>query len=685
VKDRKLPLNRKSDKSIAEIIGTLLVFSMMVTFTTAFLMYYVPTTGANNERAYLSEAQNTITDMSNQLNTFGGRIGASFSQEIPMGIQGSFFNQNYATESGISGSEGNYHLSYSLSLGIQLEGYNPGESVNYNKVVGNINTGASGTDGIAYDSQNGFLYVINYQSKNITVVNGATNQIIGSIPGNGNSLQGNPVGITYDSGDNLIYVSLQYSTQNTSGYIAVINPASNQLESYIPTSYFLYGIVYDSESGRIFASFTSYYLNPGGNSISGVLVYNATSQRYFGMIAQPADNNGQITIPSSVSYDPSNGLIYLAGAEHIWAIDGVTDKIVLKIPINSPWIVAFDAFNGNVYATAAETTSQNGLTPTGGSYYEYVYVINGTTNQIINKDTLNIGEYPTTMIYDPGNRYIYVANYQTDSLFIINGVNNKIIGQIAVGNGPGPAFNSLTYDSANGEIYVVNLNSDNLTAIQGNTILKGSQWEISNSQLPLEDNLNGSGTFFIQANTQFVPSTTYAIEDSVPMVSSNGHSTIGGNLPFAFNTSSSGYAGLDLSILSINSSQVSYSTTQNLVATFTLESHNTLTVTAGELLNLVNISTNSILQIQVLNVYIDSFSYEFNSTYAGLLDYSLYMNTHPNSNVSYYYVLSLPNWTFENGNVNVFYKQNSLSIQNTAPITLYSISINQLVYDGSIS
>lgn len=687
VKNGYITVGKNKDRGIAEIIGTLLVFSMVVVFTTAFVMYYVPTTGANNERAYLSEALTSINGLASKLDNFNGNPGSGITQEIPMGITGSFFSKDYNTEAGMSGTSGNFHLQYSLSLGIQLEGYNPGNHKGYNRVVGNINTGASGTSGIAYDSQNGFLYVINYYSSNVSIIDGSTNQVIGAI----NNLKGNPVGITYDSGDNKIFVSLQNSVSNSSGWIAVINPSTNQLQNYIKTPYFLYGITYDPESGRIFASFTSFYLEEYDPyvTISGLLVYNASSENYYGTIDQPAYNtyNGEITIPSSVSYDPSNGLIYVAGANHIWAIDGVTDLLVKKIPISSPWVVTFDSFNGNIYATAAETetTSQSGLSPTGGSTYQYVYVINGTTNEIIPQDTLTVGEYPTTMIYDPANRYVYVANYQTDTIVVINGVTNQIIDNITVGQGPGPGFNSLAYDNANGEIYVANLNSNNITAIEGNTVLKGKGWKLANSELPLSDSLYGNGSMFILANTQFVPSTMYMLQDGTPFSISNGQGYNTGQLPFMFNSSVSGFGGLSLSIQSLRAGDSVYSTDQNLMAEILLISHDSMSLGSGDLVVLQNTSTLESLQVEILNVYLDSFNYWINSTYASVWDYSYYVATHPGTSLSFYQVTSMNSWSFDNGQILVDYTNGELAFHNNAQIILFSLNVDKYTYSASIT
>ena len=48
------------------------------------------------------------------------------------------------------------------------------------KVVGTITMGSSPV-GLAYDSSNGNVYVSNYGSNNVSIINGTTNKVIGKI------------------------------------------------------------------------------------------------------------------------------------------------------------------------------------------------------------------------------------------------------------------------------------------------------------------------------------------------------------------------------------------------------------------------------------------------------------------------------------------------------------------------
>jgi len=76
-------------------------------------------------------------------------------------------------------------------------------------------------------------------------------------------------------------------------------------------------------------------------------------------------------------------------------------------------------------------------------------VINGVTNEVIANITVGAG--PEGIAYDPSNGYIYVANFCSGTVSVINGT--TVIANITVGAGP----EGIAYDPSNGYIYVANL------------------------------------------------------------------------------------------------------------------------------------------------------------------------------------------------------------------------------------
>ena len=68
----------------------------------------------------------------------------------------------------------------------------------------NITVGSdTGPNGIAYDPSNGYLYVANFNSNNVTVINGATNTVV--VPSI--TMGSYPRAIAYDPLNGYLYVA----------------------------------------------------------------------------------------------------------------------------------------------------------------------------------------------------------------------------------------------------------------------------------------------------------------------------------------------------------------------------------------------------------------------------------------------------------------------------------------------
>src|ERR1051325_7442360 len=96
------------------------------------------------------------------------------------------------------------------------------------------------------------------------------------------------------------------------------------------------------------------------------------------------------------------------------------DSVIATIPMNSPFGVAFDSANGDVYVTNHDAAS--------------VSVIDGSTNKVI--ATISVGKDPIGIAFDPANGYVYVANCEgaSTSVSVIDGSTNKVIANISVGS-----------------------------------------------------------------------------------------------------------------------------------------------------------------------------------------------------------------------------------------------------------
>ena len=263
----------------------------------------------------------------------------------------------------------------------------------------------------AYNRENGYVYVLNYYSNNVSVINGT--KVVATI-----SVGSNSSSAAYDSRNGYVYVS-NYGSNNVSvingtKVVATINVGS------APTF-----ATYDSGNGYV------YLLNSGSNNVS---VINGT--KVVATISVGID-------PSFAAYDSGNDYVYVADSisGSLSVINGT--KVIATIYVgNVPYFPSYDSGNGYVYA------------PNYGS--ASVSVISGT--KVV--ATTGVGSFPTFAAYDSGNGYVYMSNYGSNDVSVINGT--KVVATINVGSAPTFA----AYDSGNGYVYVPNYGSDNVSIIE---------------------------------------------------------------------------------------------------------------------------------------------------------------------------------------------------------------------------
>ena len=279
--------------------------------------------------------------------------------------------------------------------------------------------------GAAFDSANGYVYVTDFLSNNVSVINGSTNNVISTID------VGSPDAATFDSSNGYVYISNCFSSS-----VSVINGSTNNVISTIDVGQHPSGAAFDPSNGYV------YVANAYSNNVS---VINGSTDS---VIATISVGSG----PSGVAFDPINGYIYVTNYEsdNVSVINGSTNNVISTIDVGSyPQRAAFDSANGYVYVT--NFLSNN------------VSVINGSSNKFIS--TVDVGSYPHGVAFDPTNGYIYVTNDGSGNVSVINGSTNNVISTIDVGSSPYGAV----FDSSNGYVYVTNTGSGNVSVINGST------------------------------------------------------------------------------------------------------------------------------------------------------------------------------------------------------------------------
>lgn len=168
------------------------------------------------------------------------------------------------------------------------------------------------------------------------------------------------------------------------------------------------------------------------------------------------------TSPWGVAVDPLNGNVYVANdnSQNVSVINSTREEVIASIPVGAnPCGVAVDPENGDVYVA------------NGGS--GNVSVIDGATNSVIT--SVGVMGGPCSIAVDSSTGQIWVSSevgscFSTGYVSVINGSTNSLAAQIPAGLCPG----GVVVDEQNGDVYVTDgnragNNTDNLTVFDGLT------------------------------------------------------------------------------------------------------------------------------------------------------------------------------------------------------------------------
>ncbi len=287
-------------------------------------------------------------------------------------------------------------------------------------------TVGSRPSGMAFDPSNGYLYVANSGSNTVSVINTATNTVVGSPITVGTS----PSCVAFDSANGEIYV-----TNSGSNTVSVINTANNAIiGSPITVGSIPSGIAFDSSNGDIYVTNSGsppYYAGT-------VSVISTPSNMVTNTITNVKEN------PTAVAFASSNGDIYVAVIDEVDAIYPPTNAVSLVAMIgpSTPVGLAVDTSNGFLYIVSQPYSVSN-----PGS----VSVVDTSTNT--NIAAITVGFEPKGAAFNPSNGNIYVANENDGTVSVISTLSNKIVGNpLPVGSLP----TGVAFVSSNGDIYVTN-------------------------------------------------------------------------------------------------------------------------------------------------------------------------------------------------------------------------------------
>lgn len=307
--------------------------------------------------------------------------------------------------------------------------------INGTTVIGSVNIG-SDPNHPAYDDLNGYYYTANSGSNNVSVISGT--RLVTSIP-----VGENPSFATYDPGNGYVYVANQ-NTRNVSiiSGTTVVRTLSVKLPPAAAT--------FDGENGYVYISEPNSPTSPGTN----LSVIDGTS--LIGSIAVGKN-------PLYAAYDPMDGFLYVPnyGSDNVSVIYGTT--VIASVDVGSePYNATFDGRNGLVYITNYGSSN--------------VSVINGTKLA----GTVSVGADPFWATYDSGNGEVYVSSQGVNTVAVIDGTHSA--GELSLGGWADYG----AYDSGNGYLYLPDYAHDNVSVVRTGYTLsfseaglpRGASWSV---------------------------------------------------------------------------------------------------------------------------------------------------------------------------------------------------------------
>jgi len=323
-----------------------------------------------------------------------------------------------------------------------------------------------GPSAVVYDDRTGQLFVANFGaiSDNVTVINDSTLRRGPSIP-----VGVNPTSEIFDPARGEVYVSNSYSDN-----ISVINVTTDKVVANATTGSYPEIAGYDRARGEVLVAdsvYTLQLLNDSSNRITqsaelgaspdGALYVPGTSEIFVSnqdsnVVDGVRDQSNRVDVTisgagysSAMAYDGRLGDVYVPSSGVVRVFNMLTGAVVGNISVgNDPDGIVFDSAKGEMFV--ANYLSDN------------ISVINDSQNRVVATVSLEgASGGPTSLAYDSGRGEVYVAEYSADNVSVINDTTDRVIASTSVGSAPV----SLAYIPENREIIVANHDSDNLTFI----------------------------------------------------------------------------------------------------------------------------------------------------------------------------------------------------------------------------
>jgi YVTN family beta-propeller protein len=232
------------------------------------------------------------------------------------------------------------------------------------------------------------IYVASYQSYSVSVIDGKTDTVVSTI-----SNVVRPWGLGVNPNTNLIYVA-GFGNGN---YVYVINGTTNTITQKIPFAYneIPHQPAVNPKTNMIYVPTTCSYCHQSYITVIDGFTNTKVATIYAGMRPSYADVN------------PDTNMIYVSDDANTYqtdVINGSNNTLVATIPMTS-------------CAAGVGVNPNTNLIYVANCSYDYTYIIDGTNNNIIGK--VSVGAFPLGVAVNPNTNRIYVTNMQDNTTSVI--------------------------------------------------------------------------------------------------------------------------------------------------------------------------------------------------------------------------------------------------------------------------
>ncbi|MBI3920062.1 MAG: hypothetical protein HY318_01495 [Armatimonadetes bacterium] len=263
-----------------------------------------------------------------------------------------------------------------------------------------VGTGSFGPWSMDLNPATNRLYVANFYSDNVSVLDTVTNKFMPPIP-----VESGPRALAVDPGINRIYVASYFSSP---AKVTVIDGNTHKAMATIPVDLNPTALALDKQRHLLYVGHAS------SNTVS---VIDTSTNTLIDEIYLSQNRT------NSLALNPAKNRLYaLRETGNLSVVDTETrTEVGLIIGAGGePTCVAVDSLSNRIYVTDGATNA--------------LRVYNATDNSFLRSIAVGVG--PSTVAVDETGHRAYIANQYDDSLTVIDTNNNTSIAVLPVGSGP---------------------------------------------------------------------------------------------------------------------------------------------------------------------------------------------------------------------------------------------------------